>query len=268
MAFRKLPRRIACLQAKLNYYNPRQNLLTRLFTAEYASWFDLSLPGLTAVGGPVPLGGTSNHFKMGVLKTLGGWDPFNVTEDCDLGVRLHKHGYRTAMIDSTTWEEANSRLASWIRQRSRWVKGYIQTYLVHMRSPGRLLGDLGLDGFINFQMMIGGSIVCFLLNPVYWVLTAIWLAFHAAAIQRIFAPLWVYEAGVVCLFLGNFLFVYLSAAACANRHQWDLVKYTLLMPVYWVFMSVGAYKAAGQLLFRPFYWEKTDHGFYRPQPTK
>jgi len=264
-AFRKLPRRVACLQAKLNYYNPRQNLLTRLFTAEYTSWFDLFLPGLTSVGGPIPLGGTSNHFKTGVLKALGGWDPFNVTEDCDLGVRLHKHGYRTAMFDSTTWEEANSRLRSWIRQRSRWVKGYLQTYLVHMRSPWRLFRELGLDGFINFQMMIGGSIACFLLNPIYWVMTLLWLALRPPVIQHLFAPLWVYEMGVVCLFLGNFLFIYLSAAACASRHQWDLVKYSLLMPLYWVLMSIGAYKAAGQLLFRPFYWEKTDHGFFRPQ---
>ncbi|MCD6352386.1 MAG: glycosyltransferase [Armatimonadetes bacterium] len=266
-AFRKLPRRVACLQAKLNYYNPRQNVLTRLFTAEYASWFDLFLPGLTAVGGPLPLGGTSNHFRTSVLKALGGWDPFNVTEDCDLGVRLHKHGYRTAMIDSTTWEEANSRLRSWIRQRSRWVKGYMQTYLVHMRAPLRLAEELGFDGFINFQMMVGGSIFCFLFNPIYWLLTLVWLGFHPPLIQRLFAPLGVYSAGVLCLFLGNFLFVYLSAAACANRRQWDLVKYSLLTPLYWIMMSVGAYKALGQLVLRPFYWEKTDHGFFEGPTT-
>jgi cellulose synthase/poly-beta-1,6-N-acetylglucosamine synthase-like glycosyltransferase len=266
-AFRKLPRRVACLQAKLNYYNPRQNLLTRLFTAEYASWFDLFLPGLTAIGGPIPLGGTSNHFKTAVLKRLGGWDPFNVTEDCDLGVRLHKHGYRTAMINSTTWEEANCRLRSWIRQRSRWVKGYMQTYLVHMRAPLQLARALGFDGFVNFQMMIGGSIFCFLVNPVYWLMTLAWLVWHPAFIQSLFAPLWVYEMGVLCLFGGNFVFVYLSAAACANRQDWDLVKYCLLMPIYWVFMSLGAYKALGQLLLRPFHWEKTDHGFFTPQAT-
>ncbi len=262
-AFRKLPRRVACLQAKLNYYNPRQNLLTRLFTAEYTSWFDLFLPGLTAIGGPIPLGGTSNHFKTAVLKRLGGWDPFNVTEDCDLGVRLHKHGFRTAMIDSTTWEEANSRLGSWIRQRSRWVKGYIQTYLVHMRAPLKLLRSLGVDGFVNFQMMVGGSVACFLLNPLYWLMTLAWLVFHPHFIEQLFAPTWLYAAGTLCLFAGNFAFVYLSAAACANRRDWDLVKHCLLMPLYWVLMSIGAYKAVGQLVVRPFYWEKTDHGFAR-----
>jgi hypothetical protein len=136
-----------------------------------------------------------------------------------------------------------------------------------MRSPWRLLRELGVDGFVNFQMMIGGSIGCFLLNPVYWAMTIAWLGLHPPIIQQLFAPLWVYEMGALCLFLGNFLFVYLSAAACASRQQWDLVKYTLVMPLYWVLMSVGAYKAAAQLLFRPFYWEKTDHGFFRPQAT-
>ena len=133
-----------------------------------------------------------------------------------------------------------------------------------MRSPLSLLRSLGLDGFINFQMMIGGSIACFLLNPLYWLMTAAWLAFHPAIIQELFAPTWLYAAGATCLFAGNFAFVYLSAAACANRRQWDLVKYCLLMPAYWVLMSIGAYKALAQLIVRPFYWEKTDHGFYRP----
>ena len=261
-AFGKLPESFACLQAKLNYYNPRQNVLTRLFTAEYANWFDLTLPGLAAAGGPIPLGGTSNHFRTRVLRQLGGWDPFNVAEDCDLGVRLHKAGFRTAMMDSTTWEEANSRLLSWIRQRSRWTKGYFQTYLVHMRSPLRLLRLLGLMQFINFQMIVGGTGLCLLLNPVYWAMTAAWLLFRPAVVSAVFGPPWIYAAGAACLLLGNLLFVWLLAAACAQRGHWDLVKYCLLAPFYWLMMSVGAYKALGQLLVRPYYWEKTDHGFF------
>ena len=133
-------KRVVCLQAKLNYYNPRQNWLTKFFTLEYTQWFDLFLPGLHALRVPIPLGGTSNHFRTETLKELGGWDPFNVAEDCDLGMRLYKRGFKTAVFDSTTWEEANSELGNWIRQRSRWVKGYIQTHLVHTRewfvSPG------------------------------------------------------------------------------------------------------------------------------------
>lgn len=135
--FRKLEaagqQKVVCLQAKLNYFNARHNWLTRFFTLEYTTWFDLFLPGLHAFGTPIPLGGTSNHFRTSVLKEVGGWDPFNVTEDCDLGERLARRGYRTHILDSTTWEEANSHVGNWIRQRSRWVKGYIQTHLVHTR---------------------------------------------------------------------------------------------------------------------------------------
>ncbi len=152
-------KKVACLQAKLNYYNPRQNWLTKFFTLEYTQWFDFFLPGLHVLRVPIPLGGTSNHFRVDVLKKLGGWDPFNVTEDCDLGIRLYRKGYRTRVFDSTTWEEANSRLGNWIRQRSRWVKGYIQTHLVHTREwfvspvgpkvlrPARVLYALLLLGY-------------------------------------------------------------------------------------------------------------------------
>lgn len=138
-AFARLPGHAACLQCKLNYYNADQNVLTRFFTLEYTVWFDLFLPGLHAVKAPIPLGGTSNHFRIEALRRLSGWDPFNVTEDCDLGIRLARQGYRTMVLDSTTWEEANSRLWNWIRQRSRWVKGYVQTHWVYTREPGDAL---------------------------------------------------------------------------------------------------------------------------------
>ncbi|MGM0493318.1 MAG: glycosyltransferase, partial [Armatimonadota bacterium] len=181
IAFSKVPDSVVCIQAKLNYYNQRQNLLTRWFTAEYSVWFDLFLPGLTASGAPIPLGGTSNHFRVATLKELGGWDPFNVTEDCDLGVRLHKHGWRTSMLDSTTWEEANGAFWSWFRQRSRWVKGYLQTWLVHTRRPVKLIRELGFADWFSFQMIIGGSLLCFLINPIYWAMTVIWLITHSTA---------------------------------------------------------------------------------------
>src|SRR5258708_5513213 len=116
LGFQKVPSNVKCLQAKLSYYNSRQNLLTRFFTAEYALWFDLTLPGLQSLNSALPLGGTSNHFETVVLKKLKGWDPFNVTEDADLGVRLFQEGYRTAIIDSTTYEEATSSPKNWIRQ--------------------------------------------------------------------------------------------------------------------------------------------------------
>ncbi len=261
IAFSKAPDSVVCIQAKLNYYNQRQNLLTRWFTAEYSVWFDLFLPGLTASGAPIPLGGTSNHFRVEPLKELGGWDPFNVTEDCDLGVRLHKHGWRTSMLASTTWEEANGAFWSWFRQRSRWVKGYLQTWLVHTRHPLRLIDELGPAGWFSFQMTIGGSLLCFLINPIYWGMTVVWLFTQASVISALFPP-GIYLMGSFCLFLANFVFVYMAVAGCMARGYYDLVKYSVLTPIYWLMMSIGAYKAFGQIIVRPHYWEKTDHGIF------
>jgi cellulose synthase/poly-beta-1,6-N-acetylglucosamine synthase-like glycosyltransferase len=173
--FKKESELLACIQAKLNYYNAKQNLLTKLFTIEYSTAFDLFLPGVEIFNVPLPLGGTSNHFRTAILKDIGGWDPFNVTEDCDLGIRLYKHGYRTALLDSTTWEEANSNLWNWIRQRSRWVKGFLQTHLAHMRHPLRTVQGLGLWGTFGFYMSVGASSFMMLTNVFYWIIVGFYL---------------------------------------------------------------------------------------------
>jgi cellulose synthase/poly-beta-1,6-N-acetylglucosamine synthase-like glycosyltransferase len=258
-AFARVDARIVCIQCKLNYFNRTQNILTRWFTAEYSHWFDLLMPGLDASDAPIPLGGTSNHFIREKLVELGAWDPFNVTEDADLGIRLHRAGYKTAIVDSTTFEEANSDLYNWIRQRSRWVKGYIQTWLVHMRHPLKLQRQIGWRNWWSFQFVIGGTFVSFLLNPIYWGMTSIWLMTRAHVINEIF-PTWIYYTGAFGLFLGNFVFTYINVAGCMRRGHYDLVKYALLSPIYWALMSVGAWKGFVQLLYRPHYWEKTVHG--------
>ncbi len=262
--FRRADRRIACIQAKLSYFNRDQNLLTRWFTAEYAVWFDLYLPALQASGHPIPLGGSSNHFRTEVLREVGGWDPFNVTEDADLGIRLHRAGYRTEVMDSTTYEEANSEFVNWVRQRSRWVKGYLQTWIVHMRHPVSLYRQLGFRGFWSFQMSLLGTPLMFLLNPVYWLLTSLWFATQWAFIGHLF-PVGIYYIGMLNLLAGNFVFAYLSAVACARRGDWELVKYAILSPLYWSMMSLGAWKAFIQLVLRPSHWEKTAHGLMRGQ---
>jgi cellulose synthase/poly-beta-1,6-N-acetylglucosamine synthase-like glycosyltransferase len=257
--FRKCTDDVVCLQAKLNFYNQRQNLLTRWFTTDYAIWFDLFLPGLDHLGAPIPLGGTSNHFRVDALRELLGWDPYNVTEDCELGVRLALAGKKTRIIDSTTWEEACSALGYWIRQRSRWTKGYMQTYLCHQRRPFGLVRRLGLRGAFSFHVMVGGTFLCLLVNPAYWALTCLWFIFR----WRTFGELFPYPLilwGLICLFVGNFLFVYAAVLASYKRGYYDLVKYCLLVPVYWVITSVGAWKGFLQLVARPSYWEKTRHG--------
>lgn len=261
--FRRVPGDVVCLQAKLNFYNQRQNLIARWFTTEYSMWFDLYLPGLGAIDAPIPLGGTSNHFRTAILRELGGWDPYNVTEDCDLGIRLHIRGRRTRVLDSTTWEEACASPGYWMRQRSRWVKGYIQTYLVHMRRPVFLARRLGGKDFLNFQMIVGGMFFCFLLNPFYWVFTLLWFLTRWQAFSFLF-PSFVFLLGSLCLFLGNFVFIYSCAIGVHERGYHDLVKYALVIPPYWLFISVAAWKGFLQLFVRPFHWEKTRHGLAAP----
>lgn len=259
IGFRRAGGKVVCLQSRLNFYNPRQNLMTRLFTAEYSAWFDLSLPGLSVVRAVIPLGGTSNHFVTARLRELLGWDAFNVTEDCDLGVRIHRAGYGTRMLHTTTWEEACSQVRYWIPQRTRWIKGYIQTYLVHMRNPWQLFRELGLAGFLHFQVVVGGATLATLLNPFFWFLALLWFLFRIEALTSLF-PGPIFALGFACLFAGNFVFVYLGAIGCYRRRYWDLVGYALLAPIYWIMMSYSGWRAFFQFFADPFKWEKTGHG--------
>lgn len=297
LAFRRLPSEIGCIQAKLNFYNAEQNLLTRWFCVEYSTTFDLFLPGLQYANIPMPLGGTSNHFPIRVLRELDGWDPFNVTEDCDLGVRLYRKGYKTQMINSTTWEEACSRLPNWFRQRSRWVKGFFQTHLTHMRNPFRTLRDLGLRGFVGFFLCVGGSSLMMALNMLYWLIGGLYLAFmvkamlHGHSLWEILkgpreslsgspvwpmiyygpkqAPVWsilsiIFFCVSVFLLCANLLFVLMHCLACVKRRWFHLLPCAILMPFYWVLISIGAWKGFLQLFTNPFYWEKTPHGQDQP----
>ena len=272
-AFRSVPANIVCLQARLNFYNRHQSLLTRLFAVDYATWYDQLLPGLTHWGpaySPVfaPLGGTSNHFRVDTLRQIGGWDPFNVTEDCDVGVRLARARLLVAMLDSVTWEEAVPRVKPWIRQRSRWVKGYLQTYLVHMRHPLLLWKQLGLRGFIDFQMLVGGSSLVLLLNPLMWMLTALYLTEKGThvgtVVESLFPPVLYYPA-LVSLVAVNFILFYCNAYVCVRHNYIDLTRYTVFTPLYWVLMSVGAWLGLLSLIRNPFYWAKTEHGTDLPE---
>jgi cellulose synthase/poly-beta-1,6-N-acetylglucosamine synthase-like glycosyltransferase len=259
VAFGRLSDRVACLQARLSYYNQDQNMLTRWFTIEYGMWFSNLLPGLVAQRGPLPLGGTSNHFRMDVLREVGGWDPFNVTEDADLGIRLARRGYETRVLDSLTLEEANSDVINWVKQRSRWYKGYLQTWLVHMRHPIALLNELGWRGFVGFNLFIGGTPALALLNPIFWAITALWFLIHPALILLLFPP-WLYYLGLAVLVVGNALHFYswmLSARMIGSR---SLVFASIAIPLYWMLMSLAVAKAAVQLVSAPSFWEKTVHG--------
>jgi glycosyltransferase XagB len=258
---------LACLQAKLGYYNPRQNLLTRWFTLEYDAWFNIFLPGLHRIGAPIPLGGTSNHFRRDALDACLGWDPYNVTEDADLGLRFARLGLATAMLESTTEEEANSRVANWLRQRSRWSKGYMQTALVHTRRPVKLVRELGPKATLAFLLTIGGAVVTALLAPIFLLLLLLWVYVQPDWIAAMF-PGPIYYAASLSLVLGNFLLIFLSLCAAVARGHDDLAPHALLIPIYWALMSAATYVALVELFVRPSHWHKTEHGLHlAEEPT-
>lgn len=299
MLFRASGPEIACLQGQLAYHNHAQNLLTRWFAIEYNVWFRRYLSGLARLRVPLPLGGTSNHFRTAILRQLGGWDPFNVTEDCDLGVRLHVAGYRTRMLDSVTWEEANSKVGNWIRQRSRWLKGYLITHLVWWRRPLWLIGRLGPWGAFGFLMSVFCVAALSALNLVLWLSTAVYLALLSLDVGRGFhlwellttrhpvpadplsaAAPWswqmlytgrledpvlgtlsvIFFLAAIALTLGNLAFIVTAALYGRRPGQQGLLGAALLSPLYWVLISIAAWKGIWEVITKPHYWQKTVHG--------
>jgi cellulose synthase/poly-beta-1,6-N-acetylglucosamine synthase-like glycosyltransferase len=258
-AFRSLPDSVACVQAKLVYHNGHQNILTAWFTAEYRLWFGYLLPGMMRSSSPIPLGGTSNHLRRDVLDQIGAWDPYNVTEDADLGLRIAASGYHTAVIDSNTLEEANSDAINWIRQRSRWYKGYLQTWLVQIRRPVKLFRTIGFRSFLRFNLVLAGTPVIAVLNLVFWLITLIWFLGQPALVEAVF-PWYIYFPALVALVLGNAATLYMNLIALREDDRSDLLLAALTVPVFWLMMSVAAAKGCYQLIRNPSYWEKTYHG--------
>lgn len=248
-----------CLQARLNYYNWSDNLLTRLFAIEYAGWFDFMLPGLQKLAIPIPLGGTSNHISLARLKALGEWDPYNVTEDADLGLRLAISKGHTTILPSYTMEEAPRKLWPWMKQRSRWIKGYMQTWLVHMRHPTHLYKNLGARGFWGFQFFVGGPPLVFLTAPFLWCISLLWLMGWLPTLST-HLPGWLLTVCIMNMVWG--LAIHWAMAIASVKHwQWRGMALALLaFPFYWLLHSVASYRAVWQLLTRPHYWDKTTHG--------
>ncbi|MBA2482495.1 MAG: glycosyltransferase [Planctomycetes bacterium] len=258
-AFRVAPERIACLQARLNFYNRSTNLITRWFALEYAAWFDLYLPGLHAIGAPIPLGGTSNHFRTTALRALGGWDAHNVTEDCDLGMRLERSGLRTRILDSTTWEEAPCSWSPWLKQRSRWMKGYWQTHLVHTRDAGAWR-ELGSWKWLLMLVTVGGQVASLLVNPLCWLVGACWLWLRWPLFDPHHPWTLLLVVATAALVLSNLLFVVIHVLAALQRGFFSIIPLALMLPLYWLMMSVATWRGFLQFFHAPFLWEKTPHG--------
>jgi cellulose synthase/poly-beta-1,6-N-acetylglucosamine synthase-like glycosyltransferase len=250
----------ACLQGRLDYYNARHNLLSRLFAIEYAVWFRVLLPGVERLGLFVPLGGTTLFLRREALERVGGWDAHNVTEDAELGLRLARHGYRTEILDTTTFEEANAAVLPWIRQRARWQKGYLLTWAVAMRAPRALWRDLGPVRFVAMQVQILFAVAGFLVAPLLWSLVVKPFGI-AHPLDATVGPM-----GYGILATGFVASLCLSVAiairATQAPHLRGLRPYILLSELYFPLATLSAWRAFAEMLLRPFWWAKTDHGAF------
>lgn len=250
---------LACLQAPLVIDNAGRSPLAALFAIEYAALFDGLLPALERLRLPLPLGGTSNHFRRAALEAVGAWDPYNVTEDADLGIRLTRFGYRTGTLTLPTLEEAPERLGPWLRQRTRWQKGWLQTWLVHMRHPVRLWREIGARQMAGFNALGLGMVVAMLAHPLF--------LFASALILIDPGRFWGHGAAVAALAglaLFNLAFGYaamamLAGRALATRRRDALTAYIWLLPLYWLLMGLACLTAMRDLLLRPHGWNKTPH---------
>ena len=257
--FAASPPEVGSVQARLGYYNERENLLTRWFAIEYDQWFSYMLPALSASKCVIPLGGTSNHIRTDVLREVGGWDAYNVTEDADLGIRLARYGYRTVVLDSLTGEEANADVVNWVRQRSRWYKGYLQTFLVHTRHPVDMIRELGLVPALRISNLTAGMPIANTLNLLFWALLLVWFAGKPDFMHSLF-PGPIYYLCVLMFTVGNLATIMLGVVSTRTLGKPYLLGAALLVPGYWFLQSMAAIKSMAQLIYKPSYWEKTVHG--------
>lgn len=250
---------LACLQAPLEISNREASLVSRMFAFEYAALFRCLLPWLARHRRTLPLGGTSNHFRRDVLEEIGGWDPFNVTEDADLGLRLSRLGYRTGTIDCPTWEAGPQDWKTWLPQRTRWFKGWFQTWLVHMRSPWRLMRELGPVSFLIAQILSAGMVASALAHP-FLIVAAV--AMIASLLGQDKPTAWqasllvVDAVNIVCGYLS---FLLLGWRSLDMEERKDFGRIVLFTPVYWLMLSLAAWRAVWQLCRQPHLWEKTPH---------
>lgn len=242
--------RLACLQAPLRI-RPRPGFIARQFAAEYASLFEVVLPGMARLGLPFPLGGTSNHFRVGVLRGVGGWDPWNVTEDADLGFRLWSRGWRLGVLARETWETPPDGLSHWLPQRTRWLKGYLQTLGVHTRRPWRL----GPRGILALAMTLGAGLASAAIHGLCLAWVTVTVLVPAVAGLPPEPPM----LALSVLVLGTAA-SWLSCSIGARRAGVPYGPVDMITaPAYWAMLSIAFVHAVWRLVLEPFAWDKTPH---------
>lgn len=252
-AFNNLSDNFVCVQAKLNFYNKNENLLTRFFSLEYSIWFEYLLKGLSILNLPVTLGGTSNHFKIDKLKEVGYWDAYNVTEDADLGIRLYLSGYKVHLINSTTIEESVTNVSTWIFQRSRWIKGFIQTIYVFIKAK-KDLKKFSLAKILSVYIFVGLSTYSFFCLP--WILFS--LTFK---MDKYIHYIW-YINSIV-----SFSYMYIISYFVLIKDKKTIsrllpIDWIVLIcwPLYFLLHTIASYIAIWEVVISPFKWNKTPHG--------
>ncbi len=193
---------------------------------------------------------------------MGGWDPYNVTEDADLGIRLARGGWRTVVIASTTDEEAPRTARAWMCQRTRWYKGWLQTLLVHGRHPGRLVRQIGWIGTATLAVMLGGSLAAALMHP-FFVATLLLGWWMDDGPSGLLSSALIEGLGLLVLAAGYGGTILCTALGMRRRGMPGLWRVLPVIPAYWLMLSLAAWRALGQLLSDPQRWEKTEHGLAR-----
>ena len=255
--FKELPEKYICLQSRLTFYNANENILTKLFSLEYNIWFRHLLHGLDKCKIPLPLGGTSNHFKVEYLRKLYGWDPYNVTEDADLGIRIGINGYMSGMLDSVTYEECLTSLHAWFFQRVRWIKGFMKTYIIYVknRPNNNIKNDLAIHCFVflaTYNFIIMPWIIGFGLYhyDIFWIKNIFLISLITSTIFNYFSVFWViYEDYLQNGYIGKY----------------DIIA-ALLWPFYFILHSIASYISVFELFTEPFKWNKTTHGTSKFKP--
>ena len=248
-----------CVQAPLEVTNGKHSMLTALFAFEYGALFRGLLPFLSRFSLFIPLGGTSNHFPLKILREVGGWDPFNVTEDADLGLRLHRYGYRTQTINLPTFEDAPEELNIWIKQRTRWFKGHMQTWMISLRNPKTLIVEIGWPSFLISQIMLGGIVISALAHPILMIsiiaMSALYILGEPSSAFT--SPLAALD--LINILLGYFAFMLLGYVSARPDEKYGIWKRMIAVPPYWLLLSYAAWRALFQIIRSPHKWEKTPH---------
>ncbi len=247
--------RLGVLQAPLGWYNRNDGWLTRQFALEYAAQFHGLLPLFARLGTPLPLGGTSNFFRTAALKACGAWDPFNVTEDADLGFRLSREGWASGLIAPGTGEEAPTTLRAWTGQRSRWLKGHLVTWLVQMRDPRQLVRRAGWRALAALQLSVLANVFSALaqapglLLAAFGMLTLILGQAGPLTLAGLVIGASAWSAALICLWV-------CAGRAGVKRRAVDLATAW----AYWLCQAPAAWRALKEIGSAPYVWVKTRHG--------